>query len=348
MESLETGTRLGRRYRLSRRLARGGMGAVWRAWDDRRARDVAIKVLRPVGTEADTWRRRFLQEARIASSLRHAHLVSVLDHGVDGEHLFLVMDLLDGDTLEERLVRGGAMPVADALRMAYQLLRGLAVAHDSGIVHRDLKPANIFLMVTEDALVPRILDFGIAEQAGVMHLVRSGVPVGTLAYMPPEQAHGEHHVDPRGDLYALGAVLYEALAGVPAYEAQSPGELLLAVVSGPPTPITTRCPALPRAVVEVVERAMAREREARFETARAMGDALRPVLAELGVDVPAPTGVSSVPCAANVTSDHEDLMVRERRFSRPSEVRVPRIETRATARWRNTPRRSNGAGGTGA
>jgi eukaryotic-like serine/threonine-protein kinase len=216
----QPGARLGP-YEIVSALGAGGMGEVYRARDPRLGRDVAIKVL-PTAFSADAGRlKRFEQEARAAAALNHPNILAVYDIGTDAGAPFIVSELLEGDTLRDR-VNGGPATVRKSIEHALQIARGLAAAHDKGIVHRDLKPENVFL--TRDNRV-KILDFGLAKLAQDQPAYSSGsalatmpsptqpgVVLGTVGYMAPEQVRGLS-VDHRADLFALGAILYELLSG---------------------------------------------------------------------------------------------------------------------------------------
>ncbi|PYU85949.1 MAG: protein kinase, partial [Acidobacteria bacterium] len=218
---LKSGAHLGP-YEILAPLGAGGMGEVYRARDSRLGREVAIKVL-PESFSKDPDRlRRFEQEARAASQLNHPNIVTVHDFGTYEDAPYAVQELLEGETLGERL-RTGALPASKAVECGIQVARGLAAAHEKGIVHRDLKPENLFL--TSDDRV-KIVDFGlaklaaaegpVAEQDGLptaTQATAAGIVMGTLGYLSPEQARGQT-VDQRADIFALGAILYEMLSGV--------------------------------------------------------------------------------------------------------------------------------------
>jgi TolB-like protein/Flp pilus assembly protein TadD len=261
---LQGGERLGP-YEVIARLAAGGMGEVWRARDTRLGRDVAIKVL-PDGLADDHGRlRRFEQEAQAAGRLNHPNILAIFDVGSHQGAPYIVLELLDGETLRERLTVG-RIPLQKAVDYATQIARGLAAAHEKGIVHRDLKPGNLF--ITRDELV-KILDFGVAKLADSPMLLAenpeaptldqptiAGTILGTVGYMSPEQALGQP-VDLRADIFSFGAVLFEMLAGRRAFSGTTPLEALFAILKDEP-------PALGR----IVERCLAKRPEERYQSAR--------------------------------------------------------------------------------
>jgi eukaryotic-like serine/threonine-protein kinase len=234
-------------YELVAPLGAGGMGEVFRARDHRLGREVAVKVLAP-GASADPERlKRFEAEARAASALNHPNIVAVYDAGREGAEPFIVTELLEGQTLRERLA-AGPVPPRKALELGVQLARGLAAAHERGITHRDLKPENVF--VTRDGQV-KILDFGLAhvrhadrdeKQSGT--LTNSGAVLGTAGYMAPEQLRGED-AGARADLFALGAILYELLSGERAFPGTSALERGMATLQSDPPGLVERAPAVP-------------------------------------------------------------------------------------------------------
>ncbi|MGQ4427469.1 serine/threonine-protein kinase, partial [Streptomyces violaceoruber] len=219
------GTLIQGRYRLLERIGRGGMGEVWRARDESLGRRIAVKCLKPLGTQHDhsftrVLRERFRREARVAAALQHRGVTVVHDFGEWDGVLFLVMELLEGNDLSRLLEdnKGHPLPVADIVDIAEQVASALAYTHEQGIVHRDLKPANI--VRTVDGTV-KICDFGIARlghDAGfTARLTGTGIAMGTPHYMSPEQIGGDE-VDRRSDLYSLGCVLYEMATGVPPFD----------------------------------------------------------------------------------------------------------------------------------
>jgi eukaryotic-like serine/threonine-protein kinase len=263
---------LGTRYRLERELGRGGMATVYLAHDLRHDRRVAIKVLRPeigalVGSD------RFLREIQLTARLRHPHILPVYDSGEAGGHLYFVTPLVEGGSLRDRLRREGRLAPPEAVRIAREVADALAYAHEQGVIHRDIKPDNILL----ESGHATVADFGIARalsEAGADRVTKAGLVLGTPAYMSPEQALGEE-VDARADIYGLGAVLYETLAGEP------PANALL-MDAPPPLPPGAGSHGLASAVT----RALARSPGDRWPTARELGDAL-------GRAVPQPGAVSA-------------------------------------------------------
>jgi hypothetical protein len=265
-------TALADRYRVERELGAGGMATVYLAHDLRHERDVAIKVLHEdLGTAlgAD----RFLAEIKVTARLQHPHILPLLDSGVADGLLFYVMPYVRGETLRARLNRERQLPVADALLIAREVADALAEAHGQGIVHRDIKPENILLQGGH-ALVA---DFGIAlavQSAGGARLTQTGLSLGTPQYMSPEQAMGERALDARSDLYALGAVAYEMLAGEPPFTGPTVQAIVAKVLTERPVPLrTVRDTVLP-GVEQAVLRALAKLPADRFATAAAFAQAL--------------------------------------------------------------------------
>ncbi len=259
-------------YTVERRLGAGGMGEVWRARDERLERDVAIKLLLPHPSNAAERVRALQREARAAGALNHTNVLTVYDVGDHQGAPYLVTECLEGESLRARL-SGGALSVDAALEIALQIARGLAAAHERGIVHRDLKPENIFLAL--DGRV-KILDFGLAtlhdpppqaspSQELSSATVRSLV-AGTAGYMAPEQVRGDV-VDRRADIFALGAVLYEMLAGRQPFKGESTLATLEAVLTLAPPDLSVVNPEIPPALSLIARRCLAKPPDQRFETA---------------------------------------------------------------------------------
>jgi len=263
------GQRVGNRWLLERVLGTGGMGAVYAA----RSPDglvAAVKILHPEMGARREVRERFLREGKAADTIGHPGVVRMLGEG-DGEEAFLAMELLEGETLRERVRRHGHLPVEEVLTFAEQVLDVLVVAHARGVVHRDLKPDNLF--VTLDGRI-KVLDFGLARLLdGVpgRQQTRTGVALGTLAYMAPEQALGRRgEIDGRVDVFALGATMFRVLSGRGVHEAESEAELLMAMASRPAPPLASLVPGIPAGVAAVVDLSLAFSRDARYPDARTM------------------------------------------------------------------------------
>jgi len=261
-------------YRVLERIGGGGMGIVHRAEDLRLGRIVALKFLPPDLTRDTVAKARFQQEARAASALDHPNICTIFEVGetADGQ-LYIVMPCYDGETLRERMERG-PLPVPEAMDIAAQIARGLAKAHRQKIVHRDIKPAN--LMVTTDGVV-KILDFGIAKLAGAAELTRTGSTVGTPAYMAPEQMRGTE-VDTRSDLWSLGVVLYEMLAGRRPFPGEHAAMVREAILNDQPEPIARRCPEAPPALARLTTGLLAKNPAERPQTADQVAAELRALL----------------------------------------------------------------------
>lgn len=252
-------------YEILGRAAAGGMGIVYRALDKRLEREVALKFLPPHLNADFRARERFVAEARAASRLDHPNICVIHDIGeTPDKRLYLSMPFYRGQTLEMRIATG-RVPEEEAVAIARQIARGLCAAHAQDIVHRDIKPANI--MLTQDNGV-KILDFGVAKRLGV-NLTSSGVSIGTVAYMAPEQLRGEE-VDARADLWALGATLYEMLAGHRAFGGERMHEVINAVLNADSDPVAALPTDIPLGLKEILGRALESDVNARYASARAM------------------------------------------------------------------------------
>lgn len=268
---LVEGTRLGP-YRIEAPIGSGGMGEVYRAADDRLGRSVAVKVLSPGLSRDPAGSRRFQREARAIAALNHPHICAIYDVGEQEGIHFLVMELLEGEPLATRLLRG-PVPCPEAISIALVVSDTLAVVHQRGLVHRDLKPANIFL--TPHGV--KLLDFGLARQVLTPDaidtvLTHPGVVLGTPRYMSPEQLRGGE-TDHRSDLFSLATVAYEMLTGRPAFDGGSPVDILHAIAYQEPAPIADT--VAPRAVGRVLRHALAKDPSRRPESAAVLAEALR-------------------------------------------------------------------------
>src|SRR5215510_1281861 len=265
-------------------LGSGGMGEVYRARDSRLGREVAIKVL-PAAFSADEDRlRRFEQEARAAGMLNHPNILTIFDIGTYGGSPYIVSELLDGKELRAQLGQG-PLPVRQALDYAQQITLGLAAAHEKGIVHRDLKPENIF--ITANGRV-KLLDFGLAklkrqpahteadsEMPATLDYstTNPGTVMGTIGYMSPEQVNGQE-VDQRADIFALGLILYEMLAGRPAFEGASAVAVMCAIIRDEPPELAESNDKIPPQLERLVRRCLEKQPEQRFHSAHDLGLAL--------------------------------------------------------------------------
>jgi serine/threonine-protein kinase len=274
------GTLAAGKYRIDALLGRGGMGAVYQATHQAIGKRVALKFLwREAARDADAVTR-FQREAEAASRVESAHIVQIFDSGVSEDGLpFLVMELLQGEDLRTRLRREGRLSLGEAVYVAGQVARGLIRAHEAGIVHRDLKPDNVFLCQRDDdPMFVKIVDFGISKVArgsvGPTTLTRRGVVLGTAFYMSPEQAQACHDIDGRTDLFSLGAILYEMLAGRPPHTGPTYEAVLIDICTKDAPDLRTHAPDVPESVAAVVARALQRNRDERFQQAAELYDAL--------------------------------------------------------------------------
>ena len=273
-------------YHVDNLIARGGMGEVYRALDTRLRRTVALKVLAPrFSGDADRLAR-FAREARTTALVNHPNIVAVYDVGSHDGVPFVVSELLDGETLRDRL-RRGPLPLASAVAYGIEITRGLVAAHDLGIVHRDLKPENLF--ITKDERL-KILDFGLAksrdEGRAPSHddsaeTTRPDTVVGTLGYASPEQVRGAV-VDHRSDIFSLGIVLYEMAAGVSPFRRDNDVETLHAILKEDPLPLRKRTPRIPTLFDQIVRHCLEKQRDDRFQSARDLAFSLDLVQRAIG------------------------------------------------------------------
>ena len=272
----EIGSVLGGRYRLVELLGQGGMATIFRATDSQLGRDVAVKILRPEYGRDPDFVARFRLEATSVASLNSPNIVVVHDFGMDESGPFIVMDYVDGEDLATLLRRTGPLPPAQSARIAAEVARALAAAHSRGIIHRDIKPGNILLAQNGRVLVT---DFGIARAISEAQMTLPGTTLGSVQYMSPEQARGETATE-RSDIYALGVVLFEMLAGRRPFEGDSAAAIAMARLTPPvPMPSVYRA-GIPPVLEAICRKAMAIEPGERFHSAQAMADALDDQLAD--------------------------------------------------------------------
>src|SRR5262245_23836118 len=295
--------RLGKlgQFEVIRVVGRGGMGVVLHAYDPCLDRDVAIKVIDPKLANNEVARQRFCREARAAAAVTHDNLVAV--HQVDEDEPsglpYLVMQLVSGESLEQRVKRSGKLSVVEVARLGMQAAAGLSAAHANGLIHRDIKPANILLESPTDRV--KLTDFGLARAAEDVKLTRTGFVAGSPLYMAPEQARGDE-VDHRADLFSLGTVLYEAATGTPPFDGKTPLVVLRRVTDETQPALTSVNPEIPRWLSDAVDRLLAKEPADRYQSAAEVAEVFAAGLAEMRslspLDVPAEVCAGSLSATA--------------------------------------------------
>jgi serine/threonine-protein kinase len=311
------GTVLEGKFRITREIGRGGMAAVYEAENIDIGKRVAVKVLAAELITSRVVRERFIREARAASAVRSPHICDVYDSGMFEERPFLVMELLEGESLYDLLTRVRRLDIPSTLSVITQTARGLAKAHEANIVHRDLKPENIFVSKDEDGgLIVKLLDFGLAKfyeptndgDPKTVRLTREGALFGTPAYMSPEQAKGQGEVDHRSDLWALGCIVYECLTGQTVWGVEQGVAMILAQVASAPVPRPSRLrPDLPLSFDAWFAKALERDVTRRFQTAREFSDALIEALTGTERSAPSATSVRQ----QIISTDEEVVQVDE-------------------------------------
>ena len=288
---LAPGTKLSR-YEIRSKLAEGGMGEVYLALDTELNRTVAVKVLHQAVAANEQRVRRFIQEAQAASALNHPHILTIYEIGSTGNSRFIATEFIDGDTLRKR-INNGSQNLNEILEFAIQTAGALSAAHTAGIVHRDIKPENI--MVRRDGYV-KVLDFGLAKLAEstgfagdgeaptkAMVNTREGTVMGTANYMSPEQARGTD-VDARTDLWSLGVVLYEMITGKPPFAGETATDSISLILQKDPVPLTRYVKEIPSELERIVSKALTKDREERYQTAKDLLIDLRNLKRKLEVD----------------------------------------------------------------
>ncbi|WP_319460640.1 serine/threonine-protein kinase [Micromonospora sp. RTP1Z1] len=313
---LSPGVQLGNRYRLDERIASGGMGDVWRGTDQVLGRTVAVKSLLPALLDDPGFAERFRGEARSMATINHPGVVDVYDFGSDQNVAFLVMEYVEGDALSSTLSRVGRLTPARTMALLAQAADALHAAHEKGIVHRDVKPGNL-LVRPNGTLV--LTDFGIARSDLVGQLTAAGSVLGTASYISPEQATGAV-ATPASDVYALGVVAYQCLAGRRPFEGDNPLEIAMKHVSEAPRPLPND---IPPQVKAIVERALAKDPAARWPSAAALAGVARQ--AKLALSQQARTGAhpqptSGVPASPAAPSARAQVPTGSRQQPRPSAV----------------------------
>ena len=259
-------TTLADRYAIEREIGAGGMATVYLAQDLKLHRKVAVKVLRP-DLAAVIGPQRFLREIDIAAQLTHPHILGLHDCGEADGFLYYVMPYVEGESLRDKLMREGELPIAEAVRILREVVDALATAHSHNVVHRDIKPDNVMIS-GRHALV---MDFGVAkavsEATGHDKMTTAGVALGTPAYMAPEQAAADPHIDHRADIYAVGAMAYEMLTGRPPFTGTTQQEILAAHVTQVPEPVTKYRNAVPPRLAQLVMKCLEKKAADRWQTA---------------------------------------------------------------------------------
>jgi serine/threonine protein kinase/tetratricopeptide (TPR) repeat protein len=317
----ETGQMFGP-YEILGKLGSGGMGTVYRAWDERLHREVAIKLVRD-GYRVPGTRERFLQEARAASRLNNPNICTIFDIGEKDGDPYLVMELLEGETLKEKIGRG-ALSVEEILVHSREIADALAAAHDKGIVHRDVKPANIFLIKKPNGTSQaKVLDFGLAKVRGLatrpeetsepgdaaehdrrridvpLDLTTAGATVGTVAYMSPEQARG-HALDARSDLFSLGVVMYEMATRRIPFRGTTSTQVFVQLLEHDPEPVRNWNDSVPRELERAILRLLAKDKRERFQSARELNEALEKVSGKLNRSIWLKRPAAPVPLVRSV------------------------------------------------
>lgn len=289
---LEPGTVLADKYRLETVIGTGGMGTVYQAEHLALKAPVAVKVIDREVDVGDVALARFMREAQSAASLRSPHVVQILDYGMEGKRPFMVMEMLEGEPLANRLKRLGRLTPQETFRVLSHVSRAVSKAHEADIIHRDLKPDNVFLVHNEGDEIAKVLDFGVAKVEatqldGEGH-TRTGSLLGTPYYMSPEQAQGNKDIDARSDLWALGVIAFECMTGRRPFSSDGLGDLVLQICIRD-IPIPSKIVPVPPGFDAWFEKACNRDPDARFQTARDLAESLRSALdlgSEAGVAVP--------------------------------------------------------------
>jgi serine/threonine-protein kinase len=316
------GVTISDRLELARPLGKGGMGSVWAARHATLDADVAVKFVAPELALSDNLRERLAREAKMAAQIKSPHIVQTFDQGfTDDGTAYIVMELLEGESLGERLRRDGPLPVQTVALVVEQIARVLATAHGAGIVHRDIKPDNVFLVRQEDVddIFVKVLDFGIARSLESEHrpLTQSGATIGTVAYMSPEQLDDSRSAGPSTDAWALAVVAYECLTGMRPFRGDSAVALWKAIQESEFAPPSSTGAGVSKAFDPWFARAFAVKPEDRFESARALAEAFRRACRE-GDIAHAPTVAEDLALARTEASTGA-----ERRPAKPRRKRDP-------------------------
>jgi len=275
LKQLVSGDVFAGKYRLERQFASGGMGFLWRAWNMQLDIPVAVKVMAGAMANSPDFVARFELEAKAAAKIRHPNVVTISEHGVHDELPYMVMELLEGEDLSQRLKGNKRLSMVDTVKIVREMCRALNRAHELGIVHRDIKPANVFLAHNGDEEIVKVLDFGIAKltQGGSASITATGAMMGTPNYMSPEHIRASKHVDHRADVWSVSVIAFRCLAGQLPFKGPIL-DMVDAIMTGPVPVPSTLAPDLSPAVDAFFARALARDINQRFQSARELADAL--------------------------------------------------------------------------
>ena len=295
-------------YEIIEVVGHGGMGAVLRAFETKLSRVVAVKVMAPTLAANPTAVKRFLREATTAAAVHHDHVVTI--HAVDESHQppYLVMQFIEGQTLQQKIDREGALELKHILRIGSQAAAGLAAAHKTGLIHRDIKPANILLENGVERV--KITDFGLARTADDLQVTQTGLIAGTPQYMSPEQAKGEP-IDVRSDLFSLGSVLYTMCTGRPAFRADNPVAVLRRLCDDTPRPIREVNPEIPEWLCEIVDKLLEKDPGQRLQSAHEVAELLAQHLAHLQQPASCPSPPRLVSHAASTVGGKSQALQSE-------------------------------------
>ncbi|MCB9588518.1 MAG: protein kinase [Polyangiaceae bacterium] len=311
---LSAGDVVAERFELVARLGKGGMGTVWRCRHLTLASDVALKLLDPAIASSPEGRARFKREAQAAAGIRSPHVVQILDHGVHEQTPFIVMELLEGEALSQRLDRG-ALSLAETSQILVQVGRAISKAHAAGVVHRDLKPDNIFIVKNDDEEVVKVLDFGIAKarfDQAAEDTTRTGAILGTPHYMSPEQLRGDKSLDHRADIWALGIIAYECVTQAKPFISANFPDLVIKICSEDPPPPSSKV-TIPQDFDAWFAKSTARDPGQRFGSVREQIHALR-AIAEPSFDA-----------ARALAGEREEVHQREPRVKELGRLAAPAI-----------------------
>lgn len=322
----EAGVVIAGKVRLERLLARGGMGSVWVGKHLGLDIPVAVKFMTQT---TDQSLGRFRREARVAAKIKSANIVTILDYGVDQDTPYIVMELLEGESLGARLKRVGYVSLLEAERILVPIAKALERAHEAHLVHRDLKPDNIFIAREGNEEVPKILDFGIVKSLSSTSRssreeTEDGAVIGTLHYMSPEQARGLPDIDHRADIWSLGVILYRMLTGRRPFRATGFAQVIMQICSEPHVPATSILPALPAEIDEFFNRALAKTPAQRFSSIKEMAQAYTALVKKFGPR----TETSSVfPALTTIDSSDDPTLVKHPQPAQPTQPVQPALPT---------------------